>query len=790
MSQPIEPHEKENSLSEDIHLLGDLLGQIIEEQHDHTALNMVEEIRRIARERRNGQADASEQLIEHIQALDVDALKILVKAFGNYFQLINIAEDAERVRVLRDREQDGNLRESLEIALNTLHDQGKTATEVRDLLNNVRLRFVLTAHPSEAKRTEVLVKLRHIAHMLRRLERENLLPREIDTLQDNLAEEIEELWQTRPIPSRQKLVADEVEFGLYFVTSVIMDAVVDIYDDIYRILEDKYPDEDWSDLARVLRYGSWIGGDRDGNPNVTTDVTMNTLATLYEAAKHVYLNDIEFLLQHLTQDTEELGASITITDDADPDVVAMPDEQYIEALHLIRHKLDDDAYIEGQALWDDLQQLQVSLQAHKSKRAAQGKLRRLLRKVRLFGMTLMPLDIREDARLHAEALDELFRHYDIINDYSSLSEVDKQKLLLREIDNPRPFFPPRLDGFKEVTQRIINTWRMIGDAHAQYGTEAIDCVIASMSEQPSDVLAMYLMAQEVTVLDDVDIVPLFETIDDLFRAPEVMAKLFEMDFYMAHLQKRGMRQQIMLGYSDSSKDGGYIASNWHLYQAQQGLADICDKYGVAVELFHGRGGSIGRGGGPTNRAIRSQPPASLKGGIKITEQGEVIAYRYGNEDIARRHLHQVMNAVILSISDMSHHQLRSEWTDAMSQLSAAGRETYRDFVYESDGFLDYWQQATPINELSQLRISSRPAKRGGKGGFAAMRAIPWVFSWMQSRAIVPSWFGVGTAFQRFCDENDNGLTILQTMYTDWLFFRALVDNTELDVAKADMGIVE
>jgi phosphoenolpyruvate carboxylase len=780
-----------NQISTDIKLLGKLLGAVIREQHGQEAFEMVEGIRAIAKARRNGDPNATEQLILKIQNATLEQKAILTKAFSNYFQLINIAEDQERIRVLRERESQERLSETIDEALLHISTKGMSAKGIRALFEQLRLRFVLTAHPSEAKRTEVLVKLRHISAMMEQLERVKLVPRERDDMLVQLTEEIEELWQTRPVRSNQKQVSDEVSFGVYFITSMIMDVVVDMYAEIYDSLEKYYPEEDWSDLHRLLRFGSWIGGDRDGNPNVTNEVTMQTLKTMRQAALQVYLDDIAYLEEHLTQHTEHLLDRDKL-ESAFPNSDNTPygNEHYRQILAQIRQRLSIDGYKSRIPLLNDLRLVQESLRLNKGGRVAEGKLRRVIRKVRLFGLYLAPLDIREDARLHASALDEMFRHYGIADNYLEMPESDKQALLIKEIINPRPLFPMNIGIFSDVTQRIISTWRTIAEAHTKYSIGVIDTVIASMSQHPSDVLAMQLFAREVGASDNLDIVPLFETIDDLDRATDIVQVLFSTPIYMEHLKKRRMRQQIMIGYSDSSKDGGYIASNWYLYTAQEKLSKKCDEYGVSLELFHGRGGSIGRGGGPTNRAILSQPPASLKGGIKITEQGEVISYRYNNREIARRHFHQVMNAAILALGHASEYTVRPEWSSAMEKLANYGREAYRNFVYETDGFIEFWQQATPINELSELRISSRPAKRGGKGGFASMRAIPWVFSWMQNRAIIVSWFGVGYAFHTFCQEQSDGLKILQTMYDEWLFFRALIENCQLDVAKADMGIAE
>ena len=788
-------------LSQDIRRLGNCLGIIIQEQNGMAAYELVEEIRAMSKARRDGDASAAFQLADRLENLPLASKNVLIKAFSNYFQLINIAEDLQRIRVIRQREANGTLKESIVNAVRALKQSGKSAGEMASLLEKARLRLVLTAHPSEAKRQEILVKLRHIAQMMEKRDRHNLLPRELTKLERALAEEIEELWQTRLLRASKKQVADEVDFGIYFIRSVIVDVVIDIYEELQLALEQFYPDEDWSELPPVLRYASWIGGDRDGNPNVTTDVTLQTLSTLRATARDMYLEEIEFLEQHLTQDTAHFGATDALKSMVCAQGSAAPARQgelYRQMMAIIYQKLAADDYRSSRDFLRDLLQVQDSLKRHRGKRAAMGAVQRLIRKVRLFGLHLVPLEIREDANLHRAALAEIFAYYGISTDYSALPEDDKQTLLTAEIRNRRPLFPQDISIFSDASQSVIRTWQMIAAAHAKYDKIVIDTVIASMSNQPSDVLTMLLFAREVGIANDVYIVPLFETIDDLYRAPVVMEALFDNQEYRKHLVaragKRSLRQQVMIGYSDSGKDGGYLASNWNLYNAQRILTETCVEKGVSLELFHGRGGSIGRGGGPTNRAILSNPPESLHGGVKITEQGEVIAYRYSNQGIAQRHLNQVMNAVLIGMGMQEPRHVPQHYFEAMATLSELSRQCYRQFVYESDEFLDYWQQATPINELSQLQISSRPAKRQAKGGFAAMRAIPWMFSWMQSRAIVPSWFGIGTAFKRFADDHDDdevrGLPLLQEMYRHWSFFQAVIDNAQLDVAKADMGIAE
>jgi phosphoenolpyruvate carboxylase len=783
-----------SALSADIKLLGGLLGKIIREQHGDAAFELVELVRAKAKERRRGDhPDATTDLATVIENLDLDKKYILIKAFTNYFQLINIAEDQQRIRVLRERELSDSIDETIDIAIGRLRDAGLSAADVRQLLNLMSVRLVLTAHPSEAKRREMMVKLQHIAQSLYRADMQaTLLRREQQKLAAALAEEIEELWQTRITRRAGTTVADEVEFGLYFLTSTVMDVVTDIYVQLRESLEYFYPGESWDDLPVILRFASWIGGDRDGNPNVTADVTLATLKTQREAARAVYLREVEMLREHLTQSDDEVMIAPELLDSlaTDPDLSeSYPGEPYRQKMEQIRRRLLADAYHSGEDLYADLLLVRASLKENAGQHVANGMLRDFIRKVRLFGLHLVPLDIREDARLQRAALDEIFGYYKIADNFSELPEADKQAILRREIVNLRPLFPP-LPHFSETGNRVITTWRMIAEAHRQYGSVVIDSVIASMSQQPSDVLAMLMLATEVGIQDAVDIVPLFETIDDLVNAPNIMEQLFSIPEYHAHLQKRGMRQQIMLGYSDSSKDGGYIASNWNLYSAQHVLAELCDKHGVLLELFHGRGGSIGRGGGPTNRAILSAPPGSMRGRIKITEQGEVIAYRYSNPAIAQRHLQQVLHAALIAAGQPRQSRSTPEWRAAMDTLAEEGRRAYRSLVYETDGFGDYWQQATPINELARLPISSRPAKRKKSGSFVDVRAIPWVFSWMQSRAIIPSWYGVGTAFTHFYEGKPDHLALLRTMYAQWPFFKALVENVQLDIAKADMGIAE
>lgn len=782
-------------LRADIRRLGNLLGAIIKEQEGEAIFNLVEQVRADAKARRVGDTEAAERLKATIRATNIHQKRMLIKAFGNYLQLINIAEDQHRIRTIRERELAGRLGESIESAVAELKTQGVSGAEVREMIEKIRVRLVLTAHPSEAKRQEVLIKIRDIATMMNLQESTTLLPREQRRVMDDVLRRIEQLWQIQPTRTTRATVAEEVDAGVYFITQVIMNSLIEIYDTLKFVLSYHYPDMDWSDLPPLLSFASWMGGDRDGNPNVTPEVTLKTLETMRRAARQVYLADIAYLRDRLTQSQQEVTIAPDLTEKwyNENQTTRYPDEFYRTVMDGIYYRLEADLYKSGAELLADLEQVRDSLRDNNSPHSSDGTLGWLIRKVELFGLHLAPLDVREDARLHATAINEMFAHYGISPNFSALSEAEKIAILEREITNARPLFPLN-PHFSEETNRVINTWRMVAQAHQQYSPMVIDCYIASMSQRASDVLTLLLFAKEVGIADDIDLVPLFETVDDLQRAPDVMQTLFTNRAYHDHLLQRRtpdghLRQQIMIGYSDSNKDGGYIASNWNLYLAQETIAEVCGQYGVSVQFFHGRGGSIGRGGGPTNQAIRSQPAHAFHGEIKITEQGEVIAYRYSNGAIAYRHLSHVVHAVLVALSDHENHIIRPEWRKAMNTLSEHGQYAYRAFVYETEGFYEYWQQATPINELAMMPIGSRPAKRRA-GGLEAIRAIPWVFSWMQSRAIIPSWYGVGYALATYCDAHPNGLETLQTMYQQWDFFRNLIENMELDVVKADMGIAE
>jgi len=433
--------------------------------------------------------------------------------------------------------------------------------------------------------------------------------------------------------------------------------------------------------------------------------------------------------------------------------------------------------------------IQASLRGHRGARLADGRLGNLVRQAEVFGFHLATLDVRQHADRHRAALAEVFARYGLAEDYVALSEERRCALLTAELLDARPLAPARLD-FSAETNETLEVFRVIRRAHERVGAQAIESYIISMTTQPSDVLGVLLMAKDAGVADALDVVPLFETIGDLHAAPAIMAQLFANPAYAAHVQRRGRGQQIMIGYSDSNKDGGYLTANWELHLAQRALPAVCEAHGIRLTLFHGRGGTIGRGGGPTNRAILAQPPESVRGRIKITEQGESITNRYGVAELAHRHLEQVIHAVLLTSGRRpALPQARGgAWEAALHDLSAGAERTYRAFVHDSPAMLDYFHAATPINDIGRLNIGSRPARRRATAAISDLRAIPWVFAWTQSRAELPGWYALGSALAEWAREDEARWALLRTMYAEWPFFRAMIDNAQVSMGKADMPI--
>ncbi|HSD27242.1 MAG TPA: phosphoenolpyruvate carboxylase, partial [Vicinamibacteria bacterium] len=667
------------------------------------------------------------------------------------------------------------------------------------------------AHPTEAKRRTVLTKLARIADVLRALDLESSTPEEERAAHEALREELVSLWQTEETRAYRPDVMDEVRNGLYYLETTLHDLAPEVVASLERAVDEHYPG------ARVppafLRFGSWIGGDRDGNPLVTVAATEAALRAHHDLALRLLRRGIERLHGHLST-TERRGVEPALLESLKVDAAAFPDEAvgaetryrrqpYRQKLRYVYRKLGatleasgrpwradrvarPGTYADASELLADLRLVQESLRAHGGERLARGRLGALVRQAEIFGFHLASLDLRQDSRRHAGAIAEVFGRYGVAARYAESGEDERVQLLTSEIQAGRPFSPHRLD-FCPSTNETLELFRLVRRAHERVGFAAVECYVVSMTRGPSDLLAVLLMARDAGVADRLDIVPLFETVADLHAAPTTMERLFENPAYARHLAARGRMQTVMVGYSDSNKDGGYLTANWQLHLAQRGLAEACRKRGITLTLFHGRGGTVGRGGGPTNRAVLAQPPESVGGRLRLTEQGESVTNRYSNPALARRHLEQLVHAVLVAgeRGPAAAPSSGGSWERTLTKMAPLAERAYRDLVHETKALARYLRAATPLDEIERLNIGSRPARRGPASGIGDLRAIPWVFAWTQSRVTLPGWYGLGSALSAWAGEDEVRWALLGTMYREWAFFKTLVDNAQLALRTAD-----
>lgn len=810
-----------------IRTLGNLLGETIIEQEGRGIYDQEEEIRAQAKAWRAGDRQAQGTITRLVSSLveDLPYTLAVLKAFSTYFQLVNLAEERQRVNILRHRteaahEQGVPMKETLAEAIAQLRADGLGPEDVRVLLQKLTIMPVFTAHPTETKRRTVRAKLKTIASILYDVDMLDLLPQEEQEKIEQLRETIVLLWQSDETRNRPPKVMDEIRNVLYFFENTLYELVPRIYAEMDRALREEYPNERF-EIPPFLRYGSWVGGDRDGNPFVNTEVTEEALRAQKDLVLKLHAHSVEALYYHLSSAVTRVGFSdafmkslhrdFELISEDEMDVLSrFEQEPYRQKLIMMFRRLeatrasnqhhwdelvhDPRAYDDVDEFLHDLNLIRESLLENEGERVAQGELANLIRAAQVFGFHLATLDMRQHSERHRSAIAEVFAAYGLEHDYAQIDESDRIDLLSREILGKRPL--TALLDFSDNTNETIRLFRLIRRARRSLGATAIQTYIISMTTQVSNVLEVLLLARDAGLFGQIDVTPLFETVEDLRTAPMIMGQLFQNEAYRRHLAQRGNRQQIMIGYSDSNKDGGYLMANWMLFRAQSKLADVCDAHGVKLLLFHGRGGTLGRGGGPANRAILAQPIESIRGRIKVTEQGEVISNRYSNPDIAHRHLEQLVNAVLLTRGERTHQVEEIKWFTVLDELSRLSFAAYRELV-DNPSLLRYFHEATPIDQIVQLNIGSRPARRSAASGIADMRAIPWVFAWTQSRVNLPSWYGVGSALSAWIegkgDEDSNRspeerLDILRGMYENWLFFRTVLDNVQVGLAKSDMQI--
>jgi len=844
---------EEQALSQDIHLLGDLLGSAIRRLAGEEAYALEEEVRASAKALRlRPSVEEARRLRDRLDGLDLPALRLLIRAFSIYFDLINLAEQQARVRALHLRTLAGGaegLADSPELALRQLRQRGVSGRQVADLLQRALLCPVFTAHPSEARRRTILEKLEAIAHQLGRLEYGNLLPRERQRAVAAIAEEVESFWLTDTVHAERPRVLDEVRQCLDVVESSLMDVVPRVYRTLEEALQQVYP-ELWekdeggrmkdeerqgkssdssfilhpSSFFRVpgfLRFGSWIGGDRDGHPQVTHIITEEAVRLQQETLLRDYLQRVSELGRRLSHTDHFLRPGEVFLEALRRDAARFPEagaveerEPYRARCRIISARLQrtlsyigalqplwtvDDlvlpagVYLGRRELQADLAALAADLRQAGATATASGYVQELLRRVEVFGVHLLTLDIRQHSGRHTQALEEVLAWAGVCPRYSKLSAGERFDCLAQELEHTRPLIPSHLP-FTPETREVIQTFRTIAAILEQQCPEAIDTYIISWTTEAAHLLEVLLLAREARLfrptegISRLHIVPLFEALEPLRQAVPLMQRLITLPVYRQHLKLRGDIQEVMIGYSDSNKESGSLQSSWALYRAQRELSEIGRRTGITLQMIHGRGGAIGRGGGPANRAILAQPRGTVAGRLRLTEQGEMIADRYGHHAIAERHLDQLVNAILQTSFPPDNEAFDPTWEWTLDRLADSAYKHYRSLVYQTPEFLTYFEQATPIAEISQLKIGSRPARRGSVLGIEQLRAIPWVFSWMQSRHTLPGWYGLGSAVEEYLSGPDGDLGALQKMYQRWPFWRTLLDNAQMILAKADLTI--
>jgi phosphoenolpyruvate carboxylase len=809
------------NLQNDIRLLDSLLDGTILRLEGEAAFQLIDQIRDDCQAlRQNGSLEQAHRLQNRLAQLSLAELRTLVRAFSLYFDLINLAEQQTRLRTLRARAEaadGGVLPETVEQALLQLRERGVTAEQLRGVLQKVMVVPVFTAHPSEARRRTILEKLDQIANQLDRLDQMRLLPDEQAEALAIIATEIESFWLTDTVRDRRPQVVDEIRHGLGLVSETLFEIVPKVYRGLDAALERMFPDV--GGAPSLLRFGGWIGGDRDGNPHVTHDVTRDAIRLHQETVIRHYLRQVvelgrrlshsgkllrpsEALLESLARDRELLHTHAEPTDR----------EPYRQKLHSVTTRLrrtlehvrsfaprwNDEqltpagVYRRPQELRDDLSVIADDLARRSTEDLNAGLVNDLIRQVDVFGLHMLTLDIRQHSTRHAAALDEILRWAGVCDRYLKLTPNERFDLLEAELSQNRPLIPAHLP-FSPETCEIVETFRTVAAVLDQQCEEAVETYVISGASEPANLLEVLLFARDARLFDPAEglsrlnIAPLLESLDSLQSAIPFIQRLLGQPTYRRHLELRGNVQEIMLGYSDSSKEAGCVQSAWSIYKAHRDLGEMMRRTGVTFQIFHGRGGSIGRGGGPANQAILAQANGPLNLRIRFTEQGEVIADRYGRPAIAARHLEQILHAVLLT-SFPAEQPIDPAWEWALERLAMSACRHYRDLVYDTPEFMTYFESATPFAEISQLKIASRPAFRGVARTINDLRAIPWVFSWMQSRHTLPGWYGLGSAVQDFLKDHGGEVSQLRQMYELWPFWRTLIDNTQMILAKADLRI--
>ncbi|MBI2736915.1 MAG: phosphoenolpyruvate carboxylase [Rhodospirillales bacterium] len=813
---PIEPTEKDAPLRYDIRLLGRILGDTVRAQEGDEVFELVEHIRRTGVQfHRNADEAARQELQRIMSSLPTDRALRIIRAFGYFSHLANIAEDQHHIRRTRAyaKAEAPPRPGTMAYALGRARQARLSRQQVQDFFDRALCSPVLTAHPTEIRRKSSIDREMEIARLLDERDRVEFTPEELAANRRALRRNVLTLWQTSLVRGTRLRVIDEVANGLSYYDYTFLRALPLLYADLERLLG--ATDPAWQDMKvpSFLRMGSWIGGDRDGNPFVTAEVTRQTLAMQSGRAMRFYLEELHELGGELSLDGRIVGVSdgLRALAERSPDrAVERQSEPYRRAIVGVYARLaatawaldkleaphppvgPAPAYDSVNDFTADLDTIFDSLSENGSGALARGHLRALRRAVDVFGFHLASLDLRQNSDVHERVMAELVEAAGL-GDYRALDEPGRVALLVRELGNMRPLSSPHL-SYGEETANELGMLNVAADAHRRYGPRSMPDYVISKADSVSDILEVAVLLKEVGLLRphdcrlDVDIVPLFETIGDLQRCGPIMEALFALPAYRRLLASRGNVQEVMLGYSDSNKDGGYLTSTWELYKAELTLVELFRRHEVGLRLFHGRGGSVGRGGGPSYQAILAQPSGAVQGQIRVTEQGEVIGGKYSNAEVGRRNLETLAAATFEATLLEVERPVPAAWRAVMEELSANAFSAYRALVYETEGFDRYFRESTVLEEIASLNIGSRPASRSRKQGIEDLRAIPWVFSWAQCRLMLPGWYGFGAAVKDWLAAHPDGMATLQAMHAEWPFFRTTLSNMDMVLSKSDLAI--
>ncbi|QDU56750.1 phosphoenolpyruvate carboxylase [Aeoliella mucimassa] len=805
----------DQKLREEVDYLGREFGDAFARFEGAEAFELVEAVRAEARRFCDGDETAGEQLAERLAGLSLDQIRIVVKAFSLFLELANLAEDRQRMRVLRERASEcypGPYHESVRAGVATLKDQEFSAEEVQAALEKIDIELVFTAHPTEAKRQSLRSKLRLIRHLLADRDAGNLSQGDVKAIEEKIKLELLKLWQTNLVRPMRPTVLEEVRRGLA-IQEPLWRTAPRIIRDLRDAITEYFPDQPVT-VPRVLRFGSWMGGDRDGHPHVTSDITLQTVLWLRHAAVEAHLDTCKRLLESLSMacsHTHSCDDLLTQTESACENWPALqaeleglaPEEGYRQWLRVIWWRLEqtralglegpwpDGAYVSSKELAADLELVKSALIETGNVEIASSELQAWLDQITVFGLHFARLDIRQHSEVYKSVIEEIWRATRLIGD-GELTEERRMEVLQQTLPVAPNLSPVEVSSIARETLQLFRVLRRIA---RRFGMGPLGMHVVSMTHNASDLLNVLWLWKWSERVDGghpsdpelrLPIVPLLETVSDLQHGSQVLRDALAVTEYREHVRALGDQQTVMVGYSDSTKDGGYLAANWALQLGQIEVFETCKQLGVHVGFFHGRGGSLGRGGGPTARAILSLPGETFDGSLRLTEQGEVLAERYDDTLVAYRHLEQVFWSTLMAAThDYSTDQI-DVWRGFGERMAQCSLKAYRSLI-EQPGFVSFFRNATPIDGIERLQIGSRPAKRKGSDRIEDLRAIPWVFSWTQCRCLLPAWYGMGTAVAEELKDPE-ATAKLQEMYRSWRYFRAMVDNAVLAVSKANMPV--